>query len=141
MLFEASIDHYFMAVMICVCLLNISIENLNKLILIADSSKQTKCYTIKLLVIFDSSRCIQNRTEKGLCFTHCILYKKKSIDFMICFCKLLFYKLFAGLQIVFNLDEVSFIQNLVFYIESAYCIPVSILCRFDLIQFHSLSCR
>ncbi|XP_022160580.1 probable phosphorylase b kinase regulatory subunit alpha isoform X1 [Myzus persicae] len=29
----------------------------------------------------------------------------------------------SGLQIVFNLDEVSFIQNLVFYIESAYCIP------------------
>lgn len=32
----------------------------------------------------------------------------------------------SGLQIVFTLDEVSFIQNLVFYIESAYCIPVSI---------------
>jgi len=32
----------------------------------------------------------------------------------------------TGLQIVFNLDEVSFIQNLVFYIESAYCVPVSI---------------
>ncbi|KAK8725762.1 hypothetical protein OTU49_010467 [Cherax quadricarinatus] len=29
----------------------------------------------------------------------------------------------SGLQIIFNLDEVSFIQNLVFYIESAYCIP------------------
>ncbi|XP_025423580.1 probable phosphorylase b kinase regulatory subunit alpha isoform X1 [Sipha flava] len=29
----------------------------------------------------------------------------------------------SGLQIVFNLDEVSFVQNLVFYIESAYCIP------------------
>lgn len=29
----------------------------------------------------------------------------------------------SGLQIVFCLDEVSFIQNLVFYIESAYCIP------------------
>ncbi|XP_073831971.1 probable phosphorylase b kinase regulatory subunit alpha isoform X8 [Musca autumnalis] len=29
----------------------------------------------------------------------------------------------SGLQIVFSLDEVSFIQNLVFYIESAYCIP------------------
>lgn len=31
----------------------------------------------------------------------------------------------SGLQIVFTLDEVSFIQNLIFYIESAYCIPVS----------------
>lgn len=31
----------------------------------------------------------------------------------------------SGLQIVFSLDEVAFIQNLVFYIESAYCIPVS----------------
>ncbi|KAI5731071.1 hypothetical protein M8J77_004163 [Diaphorina citri] len=29
----------------------------------------------------------------------------------------------SGLQIVFCLDEVAFIQNLVFYIESAYCIP------------------
>ncbi|XP_077538850.1 putative phosphorylase b kinase regulatory subunit alpha [Haemaphysalis longicornis] len=29
----------------------------------------------------------------------------------------------AGLQIVFNLDEVAFVQNLVFYIEDAYCIP------------------
>lgn len=27
------------------------------------------------------------------------------------------------LQIIFNLDEVSFIQNLVFYIECAYCTP------------------
>ncbi|XP_071566033.1 probable phosphorylase b kinase regulatory subunit alpha isoform X1 [Temnothorax nylanderi] len=29
----------------------------------------------------------------------------------------------SGLQIIFNLDEVAFIQNLVFYIESAYCTP------------------
>ncbi|GLV35729.1 uncharacterized protein CBL_01120 [Carabus blaptoides fortunei] len=29
----------------------------------------------------------------------------------------------AGLQIIFSLDEVAFVQNLVFYIESAYCIP------------------
>lgn len=37
-----------------------------------------------------------------------------------------FWVLFSkGLQVVFNLDEVSFVQNLVFYIESAYCIPVS----------------
>ena len=34
----------------------------------------------------------------------------------------------TGLQIIFNLDEVSFIQNLVFYIESAYCVPVSVTC-------------
>ncbi|XP_074602861.1 putative phosphorylase b kinase regulatory subunit alpha isoform X2 [Brevipalpus obovatus] len=29
----------------------------------------------------------------------------------------------SGLQIIFNLDEVAFVQNLVFYIESAYCVP------------------
>ncbi|CAG0890432.1 unnamed protein product, partial [Cyprideis torosa] len=29
----------------------------------------------------------------------------------------------SGLQIIFNLDEVAFIQNLVFYIENAYCVP------------------
>ncbi|XP_045480269.1 probable phosphorylase b kinase regulatory subunit alpha isoform X4 [Harmonia axyridis] len=29
----------------------------------------------------------------------------------------------SGLQIIFNLDEVAFIQNLVFYIECAYCTP------------------
>ena len=33
----------------------------------------------------------------------------------------------AGLQIVFTLDEVAFVQNLVFYIEEAYRIPVSLL--------------
>jgi len=31
---------------------------------------------------------------------------------------------YPGFQIIFTLDEVAFIQNLVFYIESAYCIPV-----------------
>ena len=30
----------------------------------------------------------------------------------------------AGLQIIFTLDEVAFVQNLVFYIEDAYRIPV-----------------
>ena len=29
----------------------------------------------------------------------------------------------SGLQIIFTLDEVAFIQNLVFYIECAYVIP------------------
>lgn len=29
----------------------------------------------------------------------------------------------SGLQIIFNLDEVAFIQNLVFYIELSYCVP------------------
>ena len=33
---------------------------------------------------------------------------------------------FSGIQIIFTLDEVAFIQNLVFYIEKAYCIPVSV---------------
>ena len=31
----------------------------------------------------------------------------------------------AGLHIVYNLDEVTFVQNLVYYIEEAYRIPVS----------------
>ena len=31
----------------------------------------------------------------------------------------------SGMQIVFTLDEVAFVQNLVFFIESAYCTPVS----------------
>ena len=30
----------------------------------------------------------------------------------------------SGMQIIYTLDEVNLIQNLVFYIESAYCIPV-----------------
>ncbi|XP_065311371.1 probable phosphorylase b kinase regulatory subunit alpha [Dermacentor albipictus] len=29
----------------------------------------------------------------------------------------------AGQQIIYNLDEVAFVQNLVFYIENAYCVP------------------
>ena len=31
----------------------------------------------------------------------------------------------GGLQIIFTLDEVSFVQNLVFYVEGAYRIAVS----------------
>ena len=31
---------------------------------------------------------------------------------------------FAGLHIVYTLDEVDFVQNLVFYIEQSYMIPV-----------------
>ena len=30
----------------------------------------------------------------------------------------------SGLQVIFSLDEVAFVQNLVFFIESAYCTPV-----------------
>ena len=37
---------------------------------------------------------------------------------------IIIHVLFAGLQIIFSLDEVSFIQNLIFYIEAAYKIPV-----------------
>lgn len=33
---------------------------------------------------------------------------------------------FAGLQVIVSLDEVAFIQNLVFYIQSAFRTPVSI---------------
>ena len=33
--------------------------------------------------------------------------------------------LISAPQIVYSLDEVAFVQNLVFYIESAYCIPVT----------------
>ena len=29
----------------------------------------------------------------------------------------------SGLQLVFSLDEVAFVQNLVFFIETAYCTP------------------
>ena len=32
---------------------------------------------------------------------------------------------FSGLEIIYTLDEVAFIQNLIFYIESAYRIAVS----------------
>lgn len=32
---------------------------------------------------------------------------------------------FLGLRIVFTLDEVAFVQNLVFYIEAAYKVAVS----------------
>lgn len=31
----------------------------------------------------------------------------------------------SGLQIIYTLDEVAFIQNLVFYIESSYSTPVN----------------
>ena len=35
------------------------------------------------------------------------------------------YPVAAGLCIISNLDEVAFIQNLVFYIEAAYKVAVS----------------
>lgn len=35
----------------------------------------------------------------------------------------------AGLRIISNLDEVAFIQNLVFYIEAAYKVAVSDISR------------
>lgn len=35
----------------------------------------------------------------------------------------------AGLRIISNLDEVAFIQNLVFYIEAAYKVAVSTILR------------
>lgn len=35
----------------------------------------------------------------------------------------------SGLQVIFTLDEVAFVQNLVFYVEGAYRIAVSrLLC-------------
>jgi len=34
--------------------------------------------------------------------------------------------LFIGLHIVYTLDEVDFVQNLIFYIEQSYMIPVSL---------------
>ena len=48
-----------------------------------------------------------------------------------------------GLQIIYTLDEVAFIQNLVFYIQIAYRTPVSLnrystLTVFDLISEHTL---
>ncbi len=35
------------------------------------------------------------------------------------------YLALAGLQIVYTIDEVNFIQNLVFYIQCSYRTPVS----------------
>lgn len=40
----------------------------------------------------------------------------------MCLCYFTYY--LSGLQLVYTLDEVAFIQNLVFYIESAYVTPV-----------------
>lgn len=40
--------------------------------------------------------------------------------------KLVFFFFFLGLQIVRNFDEVAFIQNLVYYIETGYRTPVSV---------------
>lgn len=36
-----------------------------------------------------------------------------------------FHVLFAGLHIVYTRDEVDIVQNLIFYIESAYKVAVS----------------
>lgn len=44
--------------------------------------------------------------------------------------KLVIYIISLGLQIVRNFDEVAFVQNLVYYIESGYRTPVGIFLLF-----------
>ena len=50
---------------------------------------------------------------------HTHFSSQQNSNFIICFSLL-------GLRIIFTLDEVAFIQNLVFYIEAAYKVAVSI---------------
>lgn len=50
-------------------------------------------------------------------------YGHLQIDCISLYLLLLAQMTASGLQIIFTLDEVAFVQNLVFYIESAYCIP------------------
>lgn len=48
----------------------------------------------------------------------------------------------AGLRIISNLDEVAFIQNLVFYIEAAYKVAVSnIARRFERVVYKNRNIR
>ena len=62
----------------------------------------------------------------------CKKYKKvmcfidKIVPRFHCTCIGVEFCLIVGLQIVYTLDEVTFVQNLVFYIETAYRTPVSI---------------
>lgn len=44
-------------------------------------------------------------------------------QFSVGICVIHFFYVFTGINIIYNLDEVAFIQNLVFYIESAYRTP------------------
>lgn len=55
-------------------------------------------------------------------FFHDVCVKKDDILIIL----LLTNVFFIGIQLIFTVDEVAFIQNLVFYIEKTYSIPVSI---------------
>ena len=55
----------------------------------------------------------------------CALMEGLGNGVCVCACVPLVLLPSAGLQIIYSLDEVAFIQNLVFYIEEAYRIPVS----------------
>lgn len=50
----------------------------------------------------------------------------KALDLNLFLCLIVSY---IGLRIISNLDEVTFIQNLVFYIEAAYKVAVSNIYR------------
>lgn len=53
----------------------------------------------------------------------CLLSFQFQIDAVSLYLLVLAEMTASGLQIINNLDEVAVVQNLVFYIESAYCIP------------------
>lgn len=58
-------------------------------------------------------------------------YGHLQIDCISLYLLLLAQMTASGLQIIFTLDEVAFVQNLVFYIESAYCIPGKWISNFE----------
>lgn len=59
-------------------------------------------------------------TSSGRCFSRLMLAAIAHHFIFVLFI------LEIGLHIVYTLDEVDFVQNLVFYIEQSYMIPVSI---------------
>lgn len=75
---------------------------------IAFSAFSEQCFLmIKNIIFTDLSLFI---SQRSCC--HCVMQEGKCVV--------------VGLVIIYTLDEVAFIQNLVFYIQSAYRTPVSL---------------
>ena len=70
--------------------------------------------------------CIRDSTHTGSCSAVVgdFAWGHLQIDATSLYLLILAEMTAAGVQIIFTLDEVAFVQNLVFYIEEAYRIPV-----------------
>ena len=80
-------------------------------------------YIIMCMVCMHPRKRVRSHTHMCVCICMSVyVCMCMHTGILVCMCYFTYY--LSGLQIVYTLDEVAFIQNLVFYIESAYVTPV-----------------